>query len=80
MRGARPIPERGASVRAADRERQGVDDRVRHALPVGDAIQRRVLIESPHVGDPFDDFAVAAERKRPPLSRNRQRRQIDFWR
>ena len=64
MRGARCVPERGASVHAADDERQLVDDRVRNAAPVGDAIERRVLVESPHMDDPFDDFAIAPERER----------------
>ena len=80
MRGARAVSERRAGVGAANGERQLVDDRVRNVAPVGDAIERRVLVESPHVGDPFDDFAVASKRERPPLSRDRQRRQIDLRR
>ena len=67
MRGARCVPERRASVRAADGKRQLVDDRVRYAPVFDDAIERRVLVEPPHMDDPFDDFTVAPERKGLPL-------------
>src|ERR1700722_3491391 len=59
MGGARAVPDRGASVHAADHERQLVDDRVRDALAVGDVIERSVLVESPHVDGPLDDFTIA---------------------
>ena len=64
---ARGVAERGLGVRAANGERELVDDRVRDAAPVGDAIERGVLVESPHMGDPFDDFAVASNRERVAL-------------
>ena len=77
---ARSVPERGASMHAADRERQLVDDRVRDSLPIGDVIERRVLVESPHVHGPFDDFPVASDRKGLAMSRDGERRQIDLRR
>jgi hypothetical protein len=80
MRGARCTPERGASVHAADDERQLVDDRVRDALPIRHVVESGVLIESPHVDGPFDDFTVATKREGLPLSDNRERRQVDVGR
>ena len=80
MRCGRAIPDWGASVHMADGERQLVDDRVRNAAPVNDAIERRALVKSPHMDDPFDDFAVVPKRERLSSSRNRQRRQIDLRR
>jgi hypothetical protein len=58
-------------MHAADRERQLVDDRIRNAAPVSDAIEGGVLIESSHVDDPFDGFAVAPEHERLSSSCNR---------
>ena len=53
MRGACCIPERGASVHAADSEGQLVDDRVRDALPIRHVVESGVLIELPHGGWPI---------------------------
>jgi hypothetical protein len=45
-----------------------------------DPVERRILVEPPHMDDPLDDFVVAPERKGLPLSGNRQRREIDLRR
>ena len=74
MRGARCIPERGASVHAADDERQLVDDRIRNAVPMGDVIERRILVESTHVDGPFNNLTVTANRKSLAVADDRQRR------
>ena len=77
MRAPRRIPERRAGMGAADGERQLVDVSSDTRVPRGDPVERRILVEAPHMGDPFDDFALAADRKRLPGSRDRQRRQVD---
>ena len=80
MRGARAVPDRGASVHAADHEGQPVDDPVRDAPAIGDMIERGVLVESPHVDSPFDGFPVTPDRKGLALSDNRKRGQINVRR
>ena len=80
VRGARRVPQRRAGVGAADRERQLVNDRVRHAVPRDDAVERRILVKSPHVGDPFDDFALAPDLERLACADDGQRRQVNVRR
>ena len=63
---ARCVPERRAGVGTADRDRQLVDDLVGQAASRRDAVERRILVEAAHVGDPLDDFALAADRIRVP--------------
>ena len=67
-------------MHAADGERELVDGRIRNAVPIGDVIERGVLIESPHVDGPFDNFAVASDCKGLALPDNRERRQVDVRR
>ena len=55
----------------ADGERQPVDRLVRQGVPRGDPVERRILVEAPHMSDPFDNFAFAGDRKRLPGSRDR---------
>ena len=60
-RGARPVAQRRARMRAANGLGQPVDERVGKVVPLGDAVERRVLVEPPHMADPLDDLAVSAE-------------------
>jgi hypothetical protein len=80
MGGARAVPNRGASVKAANDERQLVDDCVRDAVAVGNVIKRRILVESPHVDGPLDDFTVATNRKSLAVADNGKRRQVNIRR
>ena len=64
LRGPRGVSKRRARVRTADGKRQLVDHLVRQGAPRGDLIKRCILVEAPHMGDPFDDVAIAADRKR----------------
>jgi len=73
----RRIPQRPSGVRAADSDRQLVDDLVRQSASSGEAVERRILVEPPHVDEPFDDFALAADPKRLPRSGDRRGRQVD---
>ena len=77
MRRSRAVPQRGARVGAADRQRQPVDDVVGYALPLGDPVERPALVEPAHVGDPFDDFAGAADGEAVVSAHDRQRLEID---
>src|SRR5271154_7144040 len=77
MGGARRIPHRRAGVGAADRQGHLVNDRIRDAFARGDAVERRVLVEPPHVDDPFDDFALAANLERRASARNGKGREVN---
>ena len=57
MGGARGVAQRRARMGPADRERELVDDRVGDAAALGDAVERRALVEAAHMRDPFDHFA-----------------------
>ena len=71
--GGRGVAQWSARMRSPDRERELVDECVRDAAAVGYAIERRVLVEAAHVGDPFDRLAGAADRERLAIAHDRQR-------
>ena len=71
------VAQGGSRVRTADPQRELVDDGVRNALPLGDPVERRRLVEPAHVHDPFDDFARTPDRERRAVANDRQRLEID---
>ena len=80
MSGARPVAPRRARVRAANGLGQPVDERAGKAVPLGDPVERRILVEAPHMAGPLDDLAVSAEPEAAGRHDDRQRAEIDAGR